>query len=67
MLSEIAADIDFKRVFNYLYETMRGLLIYAKEGDYDKLFIEENLVPLFANVIVKCFCEHSDLIIKLTS
>jgi hypothetical protein len=46
---------------------MRGLLIYAKEGEFDKLFIEENLVSLLAQVITKCYCEHSDLIIKLTS
>ena len=44
MLDEIATSIDFKKVFNYLYETIRGLLIYAKEGDFDKLFIEENLI-----------------------
>jgi len=46
---------------------MRGLLIYAKEGDFDKLFIEENLVPLLAQVILKIYCEHSDLVLKLTS
>ena len=28
-------EIDFKKVFNYLYETVRGLLIYAKEGKFD--------------------------------
>lgn len=31
----IAATTDFKKVFNYLYETVRGLLIYAKEGKFD--------------------------------
>lgn len=46
---------------------MRGLLIYAKEGDFDKLFIEENLIPQMALVITKIYCQHSDLIIKLTS
>lgn len=35
MLEGIAASIDFKKVFNYLFETVRGLLIYAKEGDFD--------------------------------
>ena len=45
MIQTLSADIDFKKVFNYLYETVRGLLIYAKEGDFDKLFIEENLIP----------------------
>lgn len=66
-IQEIAADIDFAKVFNYLFETMRGLLIYAKEGEFDKLFIEENLVSLLAQVITKCYCDQSDLIIKLTS
>lgn len=41
---KFAQDVDFGKVFNYLFETVRGLLIYAKEGDFDKLFIEENLV-----------------------
>jgi len=45
LLQSISGDIDFKKIFNYLYETVRGLLIYAKEGDFDKLFIEENLIP----------------------
>ena len=67
MLEGIAASIDFKKVFNYLYETVRGLLIYAKEGDYDKLFMEYNLINQLAKIIMKCYCEHSDLIIKLTS
>ena len=67
MLDSIAASIDFKKVFNYLYETIRGLLIYAKEGDFDKLFIEENLIDQLGKVIMKCYYEHSDLIIKLTS
>ena len=44
-IDNIVADIDFHKIFNFLFETMRGLLIYAKEGDFDKLFIEENLVP----------------------
>ena len=43
--ADIPSEIDFCRVFNYLYETMRGLLIYAKEGEFDKLFVEENLIP----------------------
>jgi len=46
---------------------VRGLLIYAKEGEFDKLFIEENLVGQLAQVILKCYCEHADYIIKLTS
>jgi hypothetical protein len=34
-LQEITADIDFPKIFSFLYETMRGLLIYAKEGEFD--------------------------------
>ena len=64
---QILRDIDFNRVFNYLYETMRGLLIYAKEGDFDKMFVEENLVQLLAQVIKRCYVENADLIIRLTS
>ena len=64
---KFAQDIDFGKVFNYLFETVRGLLIYAKEGEFDKLFIEENLVGQLAQVILKCYCEHADYIIKLTS
>jgi hypothetical protein len=30
-----ARSIDFKKVFNFLFETIRGLLIYAKEGKFD--------------------------------
>lgn len=67
MLDAIVSDIDFIKVYNYLFETMRGLLIYAKEGDFDKLFIDENLVPQLAQVILKLYCEHSELILKLTS
>jgi len=36
---------DFKKIFNYLFETMRGILIYAKEGSHDLLFKEESLIP----------------------
>lgn len=46
---------------------MRGLLIYAKEGEFDSLFVEENLIPALAQVILKIYCEHSELVIKLTS
>ena len=66
-VQECSADIDFTKVFNYLFETMRGLLIYAKEGEFDKLFVEENLIPQLAKVITKCYCEESALIVKLTS
>lgn len=43
-VSEISNEVDFTKVFGYLFETMRGLLIYAKEGDFDKLFVEENII-----------------------
>jgi hypothetical protein len=46
---------------------MRGLLIYAKEGEFDKLFVDENLIPLMANVVQKIYCEHSRLVLKMTS
>lgn len=36
---------DFKKLFHYLFETMRGILIYAKEGSHDLLFKEESLIP----------------------
>ena len=38
-------QVDFKKVFNFLYETIRGLFIYSKEGKYDVAFLEENLIP----------------------
>jgi len=41
----IQATTDFKKVFNYLYETIRGLLIYAKEGKFDRMFMDEGLIP----------------------
>lgn len=43
------------------------MLIYAKEGDFDKLFVDEKLVMLLGEIIKKCYCEHADLIIRLTS
>ena len=46
---------DFRKVFNYLYETVRGLLIYAKEGKFDSMFMEEGLIPQLCLVISKCF------------
>lgn len=41
----IESTADFKKVFNYLYETVRGLLIYAKEGKFDQMFMDEGLIP----------------------
>ena len=54
----IEATTDFKKVFNYLYETVRGLLIYAKEGKFDKMFMDEGLIPQLCYIISKCFIEH---------
>ena len=53
-------DTDFKKVFNYLYETVRGLLIYAKEGKFDQMFMDEGLIPQLCYVISKCFIEHGN-------
>jgi hypothetical protein len=36
--------IDFKKAFNFLFETIRGLLIYAKEGKFDAMFVEQGLL-----------------------
>ena len=64
----IQATTDFKKVFNYLYETVRGLLIYAKEGKFDKMFMDEGLIPQLCYVISKCFIEHgSPLLTSLLS
>lgn len=46
---------------------MRGLLIYAKEGEFDQLFVDENLITALAQTILKIYCEYSDLVLKLTS
>ena len=54
------SEIDFKKVFNYLFETVRGLLIYAKEGKFDQMFMEEGLIPQLCYVISKCFIEHGN-------
>ena len=53
----MCADVDFKKVFNFLFETVRGLLIYAKEGKYDIQFLEENLIPQLSMVISKCYLD----------
>ena len=47
---------------------MRGLLIYAKEGDFDKLFVEENIITQLAqiiqNVTVNTLTLFSDSLVK---
>ena len=58
--SQDQSQTDFKKVFNYLFETVRGLLIYAKEGKFDKMFMEEGLIPQLCYVISKCFIEHGN-------
>jgi hypothetical protein len=58
---------DFKKIFNYLFETMRGILIYAKEGQHDLLFKHENLIPQLSRVVHVCFLEKAELIVKLSS
>lgn len=51
-------SIDFKKVFNFMFETVRGLLIYAKEGKFDVMFVEQGLITQLCLVISKCFIEH---------
>eukprot|EP00347_Sterkiella_histriomuscorum_P012834 403367048 len=58
---------DFKKLYNYLFETMKVLLVYAKEKKNDILFKTENLIPQLSRVLHQCFLERSDVIIKLTS
>ena len=60
-------NINHTKVFNYLYETIRGLLIYAKEGDYDKLFISENLVEILGQLITNCYVQDYKVLLGLTS
>ena len=60
-------SIDFKKVFNFLFETVRGLLIYAKEGKFDFLFIEEGLIKQLCLIISTCFIENSSQIGDLLS
>jgi hypothetical protein len=56
--------MDFKKTFTYLFETMRGILIYAKEGSYDLLFKEENLIFHLGKVIAVCYIEKSEFILR---
>jgi flavin-binding protein dodecin len=58
---------DFKKIFTYLFETMRGIFIYAKEGSYDSLFKEEGLIPSLSKVLQTCFLDHSQVIVRLTA
>lgn len=35
---------DFKKLYDYLFKTMQGILIYAKDGQHDMLFKEEGMI-----------------------
>lgn len=59
--------VDFKKVFNFLFETVRGLLIYAKEGKFDAMFVEQGLIEQLCQVISKCFIENQAHIEDLLS
>lgn len=59
--------IDFKKAFNFLFETVRGLLIYAKEGKFDAMFVEQGLLGQLCQVVTKCFIEHQQPIESLLS
>ena len=54
---------DFKKIFGFCYETVRGLLIYAKEGKFDELFVKEGIPTQLAILLKFCFVEHSDLVL----
>lgn len=43
---------------------MKALLIYAKEGQHDLIFKEENLIPLLGRVIGECYIEKSHILVK---
>jgi hypothetical protein len=58
---------EFSKILNYLYETIRGLLIYSKEGKHDILFKEENLIILMGRVVSECLNEHAALIVTQTT
>mmetsp|Transcript_22082 Transcript_22082/g.21281 ORF Transcript_22082/g.21281 Transcript_22082/m.21281 type:complete len:175 (+) Transcript_22082:674-1198(+) len=49
----------FLKMFNYLFETIRGVLIYAKEGKHDGLFVEEQLAAMLITVVSKIMNQHS--------
>ncbi len=36
-----SAPSSFQKAFSHLFETIRGVLIYAKEGKHDLLFVDE--------------------------
>jgi hypothetical protein len=46
---------DFGKVYNYLFESMKVILLYAKEGQHDVLFSEEGLIPDIVSLVNHCF------------
>ena len=58
---------DFKKLYGYLFETMKVLLVYAKEKKNDVLFKSEGLIPQLSRVLHQCYLDRADVVIKLTS
>ena len=54
-------------MFGYCFETVRGLLIYAKEGKFDEMFLEEGIPNQLAFLIKIIFLEQFDLTSALLS
>lgn len=54
-------------MYGYLFETMKVLLVYAKEKKNDVLFKSEGLIPQLSRVLHQCYLERADVVIKLTS
>jgi len=59
--------LDFKKIFNSLFETIRGLLIFAKEGKYDIMFKNEGLITQLCMVIGRLYNENADFLLSMTS
>lgn len=51
-------------MFDFCFETVRGLLIYAKEGKFDHIFLEEGIPTQLAVLMKVCFIENSDLVLN---
>lgn len=56
--------MDVKKSLNYLFETMKGILTYSKEGQFDLMFKEEGIIPSLGKIIDVCFIQKSDFILK---
>ena len=48
---KVRDQTDFYKVFNFMFETVRGLLIYAKEGKFDLMFVEQGLISQLCLVV----------------